>query len=151
MLFDGGSRPGERGSASLEFIAVGVILLVPLAYLILVLGTVQDQLLGVESAARHTARVVSTSGGAAEADARAARVVDAAIDEYRMDAASVATSVRCVPAAATCPSAGATVVVTVSAEVSLPFMPAVFGLERFTRIPVEASSAYKVSRTWTAG
>src|SRR5690606_3094723 len=99
MLFDGGSRPGERGSASLEFIGLGVILIVPLAYLTVVLGTVHDQLLGVEYAARHTPRVVSTSGGAAEADARAARVVDPAIDEYRRDAASVSTSVRCVPAA----------------------------------------------------
>ncbi len=40
----------EGGSASLEFITVGLILLVPLVYLIVALGTIQSQALGVETA-----------------------------------------------------------------------------------------------------
>ncbi|GAA5151007.1 hypothetical protein GCM10025768_16830 [Microbacterium pseudoresistens] len=142
------SRWDERGSAALEFIAVGVILLVPLAYLVLALGTIQDQMLGVESAARHTARVVSTATGVDDARFRADRAMDAAVDEYGLDASAAAVALQCVPAGASCPSAGTTVIVTVSTDVALPFVPPVFGLERFTRVPIEASSAYKVSRTW---
>ena len=51
----------DDGSAALEFIAVGVILLVPLVYLIIALGAVQEQTLGVEAAARHTACLLYTS------------------------------------------------------------------------------------------
>ena len=68
-----------------------------------------------------------------------------------MDPASVTLDIRCAPAGAACPSAGATVVVTVSARVALPLLPPVFGLDRIGSVPIQASSAYKVSRTWIAG
>ena len=38
----------ERGSAALEFIVVGLLLLVPLVYLIAAIGMIQQQSLGVE-------------------------------------------------------------------------------------------------------
>ena len=49
----------DVGSAALEFITVGVVLLVPLVYLIIALGTIQEQALGVDAAARHTARAIA--------------------------------------------------------------------------------------------
>ncbi|MDQ4214110.1 TadE family protein [Microbacterium capsulatum] len=142
---------GERGSAALEFIALGVILLVPLVYLVLALGTIQGQVLGVESAARHAARMMSAATGPDDANVRADAAIRSAIGEYGLDASAVQTDVRCAPAGAGCPSAGATVVVTVSTRVALPFVPPVFGLDRAGSVPIQASSAYKVSRTWTAG
>jgi hypothetical protein len=141
----------DAGSAALEFIALGVILLVPLVYLVLALGTIQGQVLGVESAARHAARTMSAAVDGADADARARAAVASATEEYGMDPAGVELDVACVPAGAACPSAGATVVVTVRARVALPLLPPVFGLDRLGRVPVQASSAYKVSRTWIAG
>ena len=141
----------EAGSAALEFIALGVILLVPLVYLVLALGTIQGQVLGVESAARHAARTMSAAVDASDANARAGSAVQSAIAEYGMDPAGVDVDVRCAPAGAACPSAGATVVVTVRATVALLLLPPVFGLDRMGSVPVQASSAYKVSRTWIAG
>ena len=38
---------GERGSASLEFLTVGMILLVPLVYLVLAVAAIQAAALGV--------------------------------------------------------------------------------------------------------
>ena len=135
----------------MEFIGLGVILLVPLLYLVLVLGAVQEQMLGAESAARHMARTMSAAIDGADANARADAAVRSAIEEYRMDPADVDVDIRCAPLGAGCPSAGATVVVTVTVKVALPFVPTVFGTERIGTVPVQASSAYKVSRTWTGG
>ncbi|WP_424936710.1 MULTISPECIES: hypothetical protein [Bacteria] len=144
-------RHDEAGSASLEFVLAGVILLVPLAYLVLTLGAVQDHLLGVQSAARSTARVVSIAVAPDEAERRAALTIAAAVAEYGLDEASVETEVRCIPASLVCPAPGALVVVTVSARVALPAVPAVLGLERLGAIPVSASAAYRVPRTGGAG
>jgi hypothetical protein len=138
----------DDGSAALEFITIGVILLVPLAYLVLTLGAVQQTMLGAEAAARHTARVI----GQAENPDAAARSGDAVltsvIDEYGMQASDVGVWVTCTPAGAECPVAGATVIVRVEAHVSLPFVPPIFGLDRATRIPLEAAAAQKISRLW---
>lgn len=138
----------DEGSAALEFITVGVILLVPLAYLIITLGTVQQAMLGAEAAARHTARVIGQAENATDAADRGDAVLASVIDEYDLNAADVDVSVTCTPAGAECPRPGATVVVTVSTRVSLPFVPEIFGLDRATQIPLEAAAAQKVSRLW---
>lgn len=138
----------DEGSAALEFITVGVILLVPLVYLVIVLGAVQEQAFGVEAAARHTARAIAMSPDVETAAARGDAVLEGVIDEYEMDAGAVQTGVSCVPAGAACPAAGTTVIVTVATRVRLPFVPAVFGLDRALSIPVEASASQKVSRMW---
>lgn len=136
----------DDGSAALEFIIVGLLLLVPLVYLIVSLGVIQSHALGAEAAARHLARTVATSEDTADAD----RVLAAVIEEYGMDAEDVDVAVGCIPAGAPCPEAGATLVVTVASRVALPLVPPVLGLDRLASIPVEASAVQKVSRFWGA-
>lgn len=138
----------ERGSAPLEFILVGMLLLVPLVYLIVSLGLIQEQALGTEAGARHIARAVSTAPDADAARDRADVVLAAVVEEYGIDPASVDISLACVPSGAYCPEAGATLVVTVQARVALPLVPPILGLDRLATIPVEASAAQKVSRFW---
>ncbi len=141
----------EEGSAALEFIFGGMLLLVPIVYLVVALGLIQGQSLGAESGARHVARVVATASGAADADARAAGVMATVVTEYGLDPDRVEVSIDCAPAASACPSAGATVIVTVRTAVALPLIPPVLGLDRLASIPVEASSVQKVSRFWEDG
>lgn len=141
----------DEGSAALEFIVGGTILLVPLAYLILTIGTVQHSLLGVEAAARHTARVIGQADSAATAAAQSDAVLASIIDEYGLDAADVDVSIACTPAGIECPSAGATVTVSVRASISLPFVPSALGLDQVAAIPLEAAAAQKISRTWGQG
>lgn len=139
----------DAGSAALEFIFVGLILLVPIVYLIVALGMIQGQSLGAESGARHIARAVATAGGADAADARASAILATVVSEYGLDPERVDVEVTCRDAADSCPAAGATVAVTLRTEVSLPLVPPVLGLDRLARIPIEASAAQKVSRFWS--
>lgn len=141
---------GDDGSAALEFITVGVLMLVPLVYLIVALGMIQGQSLGAEAGARHVARAVSTSPDAASANARAEAVLRSIVDEYDIAPDDVRMSLSCRPAATVCPEAGSTIVVTISTRVALPLVPPVLGLDALAAIPIEASAVQKVSRFWGA-
>ncbi|BDV30943.1 TadE family protein [Microbacterium terricola] len=139
---------GDAGSAALEFILVGLVLLVPLVYLVVALGQIQGQSMGAGAAARHIARAVATSADEGEAAERADRVLGAIVDGYGIDPDEVEVSLRCRPAAGGCPQAGATLIVTVATRVRLPLAPEFLGLERLASIPIEATSAQKISRLW---
>ena len=138
----------ERGSAALEFIIVGLLLLVPLVYLVGALGVIQGQSLGAEAGARHIARAVATAADPRDAARRGDLVLESVVSEYGLDASAVDVTFACRPAGAECPRAGATLVVTVTTRVALPLVPPVLGLDRLASIPIEASSAQKVSRFW---
>lgn len=141
----------DAGSAALEFLTAGIIFLVPLAYLIIALGMIQQSTLGAEAAARHTARVIGQSHDAESAARSSAAVLANAVEEYDLDSDSTGVSISCVPTGVPCPSPGVTVLVTVNTWVSLPFIPPIFGLDAATRIPLEAEAAQKLSRLWSAG
>ncbi|WP_067201013.1 TadE family protein [Microbacterium sp. XT11] len=138
----------DDGSAALEFITVGLILLVPLVYLIAALGVIQEQTLGVEAAARHVARAISQSADSADAVERGDEVLTAVVEEYGLDADAVEVSVTCAPRGGPCPRAGATVTVAVVTAVSLPLMPSVLGLDDLTAVSIEAAAVQKMSRSW---
>jgi hypothetical protein len=142
------SLADDAGSASLEFIVGGVLLLVPIMYLMLALGTIQGQSLGVESAARHAARAISTATDAADAANRAELVLASVAAEYGIDPGQLDVGWDCTDSAGECPAAGATLVVTVQTRVALPLMPSLFGLDDIAAVPVEASAVQKVSRFW---
>ncbi|WP_245570304.1 TadE/TadG family type IV pilus assembly protein [Microbacterium luticocti] len=137
----------ERGSAALEFILVGLLLLVPIVYLIVSLGMIQEQSLGAESGARHIARAVATAPDADTARARAEAVLQSITREYGMAPGTVGLSISC-GGGGDCPRAGATMVVTVRTRVTLPLVPPVLGLDRMASIPVEASAPQRVSQYW---
>lgn len=140
----------DEGSAALEFIVVGVILLVPLVYLVIALGAIQEQTLGAEAAARHIARVVARAPDAATAAQRSDAVLAGVVDEYGLEPDAVDVSLVCTPVTAECPTSGATIIVTVSTRVRLPLVPEILGLDRSTAIPVQAEAVQKVSRSWGA-
>lgn len=138
----------ERGSAALEFIVGGVVLLVPIVYLVVTLGLVQSHALGVESASRHIARAVASADSIDDADDRAAAVLGSLVREYGLDEDALEVNVSCVDQSTACPTAGAIVRVTVSSSVPLPLVPPVLGLEDAARVGVESASVQKVSRYW---
>jgi Flp pilus assembly protein TadG len=141
----------DEGSAALEFMTVGAILLVPLVYLIVTLGVIQEQSLGIEAAARHTARVIALSPSADVAKVRSQEVIASIAAEYGMDPGEVDVTMACAPAGTACPSAGATVTITVTTGVSLPLVPAILGLDDAATIQIEASAVQKISRSWGEG
>lgn len=141
----------EAGSAALEFITVGMLLLVPLVYLVISLGSIQSQALGAEAGARHIARAVATAPDARSARSRADAILHSIEREYGLDSEAVRVELGCRPASARCPSAGVTMIVTVTTRVALPLAPAALGIDRIASIPVQATAAQRVSRFWGDG
>ena len=141
---------GERGSASLEFITAGLILLVPLVYLVLAMSVLQGGALAVEGAARQAARVFVQAPATGEAEARAERAVLVGLADYGIDAADAQVSITC-PGSTVCLSRRTVVTVTVRVVVDLPFVPAVITGSRGGSIPLEASATQTVSRFWHEG
>ena len=132
----------DEGTASLEFLTVGILLLVPLVYLVLAVATIQAGALGVEGAARQAARVAVLGADNGASDAAVERAVRVMLDDYGIDAASV--SLTC--DRADCTEAGAHVNVAVRARVDLPLVPDVLTLSMIGSVPIEASATQTVSR-----
>lgn len=138
----------DRGSAALEFLLVGLVMLVPIVYLIVALGQIQSGALAAEAAARHLARSIATATDETDAADRSTSVLSAVATEYGLSPRAMDVDVVCEPVTSRCPDAGALVRVTVSVDVALPLVPDVWDLDDRARVPVEATSVQKVSRVW---
>lgn len=138
----------DTGTAALEFITVGLILLVPLVYLVLTLAVVQAGTLAVEGAARQAARVYVQAPSPGEAAARASRAIEFSLADYGVDTSSASTSVVC-SGAPVCPARNAVVTVTVRVDVPLPFVPDVLDISSAASVPIESTATQRVSRFWT--
>ncbi len=141
----------DDGSGALEFVTLGTILLVPLVYLVLALGTVQEQTFGVEAPARLTARAIALAEDPQTALARGDEIIAGIVDEYGIDPDAVQVTISCVPADAVCPSAGTTMTVTVATRTPLPLLPAFLGIDHLASVPIEAAATQKMSRQWGSG
>ncbi|WP_242435622.1 TadE family protein [Microbacterium sp. AISO3] len=139
----------EDGSASLEFLTAGLILLVPVVYLIVSLGIVQTHTFAAQAAARHVARAIATASDVAQADARADGITQAIAAEYGMATDDLALAVSC-DGAGPCPRPGETFRVTAETEATLPLVPPVLGLDRLARVPIEATAVQRMPRLWGA-
>lgn len=135
----------DRGSAALEFLGVGVILLVPLLYLVLALGSVQGAVMATTTAAREAVRIVAAEG---DRD-RAADAVAVAVRDFGIEPDRVRTRVECDDGP--CSRRDALVVATVRTDVSLPFVPALFGLDHALVVPVECQAAQRIDRFGGSG
>jgi hypothetical protein len=138
----------DTGSASLEFITVGMILLVPLVYLVLTLAQLQAGAFAVEGAARQAARVYVQSSSIDGANASATRAVEFALADYGLDTSNVAVSVTCRPVTNNCLTRQGFVTVTVESSVALPLVPPVLNLNVALAVPLRATATQQVSRFW---
>src|SRR5690606_33773581 len=115
-------RGDETGSASLEFITAGMLLLLPMVYLVLVMSAVQAGALAVEGAARQAARVFVQGENVNTATAQAQRAIEFALAGYGLDAADASVSVSCAPEPSRCLTRMGTVTVEVGVAVDLPLV-----------------------------
>ena len=138
----------DAGSASLEFVTAGILLLVPFVYLVLALAAVQGAAFAAEGAARQAARVYVRADSAADARARADLAVRYALADFGVDEGATEVEVACSPEPSTCLQRGGAVTVQVRITVPLPFLPAGLGAGLPAGIPLEASSSQRVSMLW---
>lgn len=112
----------EAGSAIIEFLIVGVCVLVPLAYIVLAAGAVQSAVFASTQAVREAGRAFVTSATAEQGRQRAMAAASLAFDDHGIPMPPGALEVGC--ADGPCLTPGSTVVVTVDWRVPLPWLPA---------------------------
>lgn len=150
----GAERPGSRvlrgladdtGSASIEFLSVGVLLLLPLVYLVLALGQIQHAVLGVEGAARHAARAIAQAESHDAGLAAADRALLVAVADAGLAPDAVRVSIVCAPDPEACGTPRGTVTVQLDATVPLPLAPPFLALDVGVGVPVSARAVQPVS------
>jgi hypothetical protein len=141
----------DEGSASLEFVTVGMILLVPLVYLVLVMSAIQGGALAAEGAARHAARVFVQSETVTSAQARAATAIEFALADHGVDPDGARVAISCSPVPASCLTRHGFVTVVVELTIPLPLVPPVLSGSFPVAVPLRATATEQVSRFWGAG
>lgn len=110
----------ERGSAIVEFVVLGVLLLVPTVYLVVTLAQVQAATFAVEAGVREAGRALATADDEATGRARAQAAILLAAEDQHV-ARPPAMRLEC--AATPCLTPGSDVVVHAATSVPLPLLP----------------------------
>ena len=140
----GSDRPDE-GSIAIEVFVLGVLLLVPLIYLVLTASVLQGAAFAAEGAARQAARsiVLADDDGSGRAAADAA--VRVALADWKVPEGAAAVSVVCRPRPADCLTPRGTVRVQVRLAAALPLLPPAVALNAPGTVPVSAAAVQRVS------
>ena len=107
-----------------EFVFLGVLLLVPVVYLVLTVGQLQGGSFAVVGAADQAAKVYADAATPEEADGRARQAVRLALSDFGFDEEQATVRIAC---GGQCLAPGSTVTVSVTLDVPLPLAPAVSG------------------------
>ncbi|HEY3437880.1 MAG TPA: pilus assembly protein [Actinotalea sp.] len=128
----------DDGSAIVEFLGAGLVLLVPLVYLVLVMGRLQAASFAVDGAAREAVRaaVASPDDETALRRATAAVALTIADQGFAPEEAGAALSLDC--SATPCSTPDSTVEATVELRVALPLVPGWLQDVVPLRVPVNA-------------
>ena len=123
----------ERGDASVEFLGILVVLVIPVLYIVLAVGQVSAGAMAVDAGAREAARILAEDP-ARESDA--SHAVALIVEDFGIDAQADVAS-RCEG----CEAGSGVVEVRVGVRVPLPFLPAWMGsagigVSSSARVPV---------------
>jgi hypothetical protein len=134
----------ESGNAIVEFLAVTMILLVPLLYLVLVLGRLQAATFAVDGAAHEAGRVYARAATPDEGSARAVVAVRIALEDQGFDDVDPTTALAVDCSGIPCLAPGSAVATSVSIAVRLPFVPSFVRAVVPLEIPVRGDSVQAV-------
>lgn len=118
---------GERGSGLIEMTWIGIILLVPLVWIVLSVFQVQRAAFATSGAARAAGRAYVLADTDAEGAVRARDAASQAVRDQGADVSGLAVRVRCSPYPHACHSGTSVVTVTVTGRVTLPLLPSILG------------------------
>jgi len=131
----------DDGTATVEFVLVALLLLVPLAYVLVAALDVQRTAYAVGQAARTGARAFVTAPSTAVGRERARRAAVLALADQGLPSDGLRVEVRC--SAQPCLTPAASVRVVVSAVARLPLAPDVLG-RPVAGLPVSAEQELTV-------
>ncbi len=121
------ARRDERGSGLVEIVWLGVLLLLPLLWVVLSVFEVQRGSFGVSGAARAAARAYALAPDDAAGERRAVAVARQALADQGLDEVPVRVEVTCTPYPRACHRGTSVITVRVESAVALPLLPDVLG------------------------
>ena len=139
------ARGAEEGSALVEFVVLGVLLLVPLLYLTLMVARVQAG----SYAATQAARAFMTADTEGETSARASAAAAIAFADHGFPAGDSTLMIAC--ASSPCLTPEARIDITASVRVPLPLIPAFARSVIPLEVPITATHMVVVDRFRGAG
>ena len=140
----------DVGTASLEFVTAGMILLLPMVYLVLTMSVLQAGSLAVEGAARQAVRVYVQAPDTRDAEAEAERAIRFALADHGLDPSEASVAISCSPRPVDCLRRRATVTITVGISVGLPLVPSALTIGGPVTVPLRSTATEQVSRFWGA-
>ena len=118
------TRRRESGTATVEFIWLTILLLVPFVYALIAVFDIQRASFAVSAASRSAARAFLQAADPASGEQRARVAARVALDDQDVDADVVIT---CEPSPADCLQPGSSVRVVVHTVQPLPLTPSALG------------------------
>lgn len=134
---------GEEGNAAVEFVFLGVLLLVPVVYLVLSVGAIQGASYAAAGAAEHAARSYAQAAVPEEGEAAGRQAAAVTLADFGFGVVAPEVSFSC--ADASCLEAGGYVTARVAFQVPLPLIGALPGMEQGP-VEVSATSTQRVER-----
>lgn len=131
----------ESGSATVEYILISVLLLIPLVYAMIALHQIQTASYAAAAAADHGAKIAGGLGGGGGL-ARAQRSIEQTVLDYRIDSSRVSSTVSCAPGG--CGEGARIISYQVSIDVPVPVFDALLG-RRTTIATVRAEASAPIS------
>lgn len=137
----------EDGRAIVEFVFLGVLVFVPIVYLIVTLGLIQRASFAAATAAREAGRVFVTSTSDAQARERAGIASRLAFEDYGVSGGTLTVACDGSP----CLRPEGRVRTTTRVIVNLPLVPDFLGSVIPTSVPIEATHEVTVDRFRAGG
>lgn len=117
----------ERGSALVELVWLGVLLLIPVLWIVLAVFDVQRGAFAVSTAARSAGRAYALAPDDAAGLRAAEAAVRQALVDQGLEGVPIDVTVTCTPYPRQCHSGTSVITVHVASRVDLPLMPDVLG------------------------
>lgn len=87
------SEGAEQGSSLIESLILGILILLPIAFMVVEFGEIQRASIGVSAASREAGRAFVTSRSAGEAESRARAAANSVMSIHRLDPSRTTVSI----------------------------------------------------------
>ena len=120
-------RRGEDGSALVELTWLGIVLLVPMIWIVVSVFSVQRGAFAVSGAARAAGRAYALAPTDAEGRQRAEAAARQALADQGVTGVPLEVRISCTPYPHDCHSGTSVITVVVASRVDLPLLPGILG------------------------
>jgi len=141
-------KRASEGTATVEFVWLTILLLVPIVYIVIAMFDAQRAAFGVSTASRSAARAFIQAPDVASGERRARIAARIALDDQALPEASV--QITCLPSPADCLTPGSSVRVLIRTTRALPLTPSALGSQlggiTVDSVHVEPYGSYRSQR-----